>query len=378
MKNSWLQSKLLAPLSIAAVTIGIIACGPPEEEKKKSKNDAVSQNVESIADGFVPGSLKVANSSALMLSSDPCAGMDFFACQPKMLKIYVKMAEDVVKLVKNFAKPINDYAGTKEDGSEGSDPIEAKEEGDANKISYKKVSANEYKVIMSVDDKPIVMVDVKKDGDKFHYAFDFMMVNTKDFDSKQMKKFRSEATFTDANTFKMRFRMADVPCNPNDVKGIDFLAIAMEKADGKWKGKTIMRSPRWATSGTPSCDTAVTADTKLYTYTDFVGTDAKATSSLYLAKSTLTDITNLSDWATQHFCTKHGGCTDGKFTTSGPIVANTYQSPFCVNANADTATWGAACTDLPVTDYSSPDVWMLPSKVDEQIQGLVDFTGPAL
>lgn len=364
---------------VLAVAAGIVACEVKEEEKKKEAYSSdVTKNIDTVTNGFVPDSLKQ-DSTSLALADDDgvCGSLDFFACQPKLLKLYMKMAQDTVKLVNNLAPKLDEYVSTKGDNTSGSDDItDAKEAGDLDKISYSKVSATEYKAVMRAKDKgDVMLLSVKKDGDVVKYGFDFMMENTKDYESKQMKKFRGEVTFTDSDTYSVSFQLGDVDCNPNDVGGPDFIAINVERDGDLWKGKSMMRSPRLL-QDPKSCNTEPTDATKFFTYTDFVANKEKVTSSLYLAKHTLSAISSMSSFATESYCTHFPCHTGGKLTTDGPVVASTYQIPYCANTSNDTVGWNGACTDLPTSDYTAESNWLLPATIDTKITELKAYTIP--
>lgn len=365
--------------AVVGMSFGFTAC-EPKEEKKEAYSSDVTKNIDSVTNGFVPDSLKQSSSSLALAGSDPCAGLDFFSCQPNLLKMYMKMTQDVVKLVNDLTPKLDEYIASKEDNTKGSDAIDgAKEAGDLDKIAYNKISATDYKAVMHAKDKgDVILLSVKKEGDKVTYKFDFMMENTKSYEAKQMKRFRGEVVFTDADTYQVDFQMGDVACNSSDVGAPDFLAIAMTRDGDTWKGKSMMRSPR-ALAATPrTCDTSVSGTTKLYTYTDFVANKDKATSSVYLAKETLSDVADIGDWAAQKYCGNFPCHAGGKLSANGVVVASTYIVPYCADTAASTASWNGACTNLPASGYTAASQWLLPAAMEAKITSLKAYTIPTV
>ncbi|MBT4290829.1 MAG: hypothetical protein HOD92_26170 [Deltaproteobacteria bacterium] len=80
-------------------------------------------------------------------SDDPCADTDLFGCQPRLLKLYLKMSRELFRATRLFMREIGRHLGQLKNGASG-----IVTEGDGTTIHYSKISARQWDVLAITPD----------------------------------------------------------------------------------------------------------------------------------------------------------------------------------------------------------------------------------
>lgn len=369
MINKFMKTSLTATAWLV-LAASLTHCDKKEEEVEEVpattsetatfSTDTTSTNIATVETGMIPGSLAVPT-AALKLEGNPCDGTDgFFDCQPNLLKVYLEMGKNMVKMVGGVVTNLGPGLEKLGVGAKGSLEIDDGEE--FNKVEYDITSSTEYKILLHAVAGPALYLNVKDARYEIVASLDNMP------DSDKGGLLRSVIEYTDDTHFTVDTAMSTDDCDPTDVRAPQDFHMIISRAGDLWKGKSMLFMPRWAISGTPTCDMEPTDTSKMGFYTDFVGDDELATASIYFVPYTATSLAQIDTFAVSKLCDNWSGLCNSGYGFGDPNPVSSYGNAFCVDKAASTTTWNAACdsaeSDIATPTYSDASLWDLPTEIE--------------
>lgn len=380
--------KCLRWMISAALLCGMVACDKKEEEEKTENTYGhtigssaseggvaeVATHITTMKEGMLPGSLVLDTGSLRLTSQGPCAETDgFFDCQPVLIKLYLSISRMIIGATAEFVGHTSELVNKLPVGSSGTLPVPSSSESadTFSAVEYNVTSAANYQLrFLDKDSKPLIYLDVDSSAATKKYKMFFAVGAVAD-EGEEKTDERMEANFeyVDDTHFTADIVTSGKACDPDDFRAPEKFHINVIRADDVWQGKAMLHHPRFLMDENDSpCDQEATDSSGMFMYTDFVGNDTNTTASLYMMKESVTDMSaaNLASWGASAFCSNFSLCmNDHGFGDPNPV--SSYTNPFCVTA--DDATWGGACADFGVDDYSADSLWDVPADfADRQIE----------
>ena len=331
------------------------ACSSEEdEEQSKPELELTANNIKTVADNMVPGSLVVETDSSLALNDNPCADTDgFFDCQPNLIKLYLDIGKHMVQNTAEIVGALSQVAGFLENGK-GSHTGE-----NGVTVDYNISAGDNFKMLFSAGEQPYLFLEAN--GGEYDLRFDSSLdpQSTDETDGK----INTKINFTDDNNFNVNLSFHGIDCDPSDVRAPAAISIDIVMVEGVAQGKSMMYMPRWV-GDELTCESEPTSSSKIFLYTDFVGDDEKTTAALYLLNDSVEDISLLSDWEIADFCTNFNElCFEGRSLGDANVIADSYQNNFCFTK--DSLSWGQTCESdnsvISTPQFSSADKWLTPN-----------------
>lgn len=365
-----------------ALSLLVFACGETDEDEDETAESGTSTTtttttttagtdtktagaisiISTVESNMVPNSLAL-STTALNLQDDgnPCAQADdFFDCQPNLLKLYLSIGQTFVGIAETLLSNVGEITSQV---SSGSGELDLSGEEGMDSLQYNITSEEIFTIQLNSTTGPFLYLSVDESVTPATIAFKFDAANDPEADADDSTAVNAEISFTDSDNFEIDLLMVGEACDPEDVRAPSNIAISIAKSAGAWKGKANLYMPRWLVAGEPTCNDTPTDNTKLFMYHDFAGNATNTTASLYMADVNLMEKGAYDTYSIQNFCTNYPNlCFAGRSLGSTAVIADTYVNPFCVTST--TSTWGGACSDIPVTEYSSSEYWLLPAEME--------------
>ncbi len=346
------------------LSVMITSCGGGDNTSGNTTTTAVSNNLQSISSNFLPSSLDYSsgvNKPHTFLSQnseDPCVGLDLFACQPILLKLYLNMGQMFLDNAREIISEIGSNIGDIPNGSSGTVT-------DGNEtIGYSKASSTDFSILMKNNGSPAGYVDVNGD----QYKIQLNLANMSDDNSngeEETGKLDIEVSYTNDQTWTITIFIAGTSCQESDARAPERVRIQISRAGELWTGKAMLYNGRWfsgiSDSSTPSCGIAESDEKSMNMYTDFVGNNIASKASVYMMSRTKSDLSDIANFGMDSLSTNFGI----SFNTSA------YGNPFCNSTSDLIALWGDDCSSLDATvssaSYGSSSDWIAPNMFYQQI-----------
>lgn len=338
------------------------ACGGNNDGGSSTQNTTttvVSNNLQNISNNFTPSSLDYSSSinkpNTFMYqksNGDPCEGLDLFACQPVLLRLYLDMGQMFLDSAREIVSEIGTNIGDVPDGGSGT-----ASEGDET-IDYSKTSSTDFSILMKKSGSPAGYVDVN--GNQYTILLDLAnMPDDSGNSDMQTGKVEIDVTYTDDATWSITVFIAGMACQANDPRAPERVSIQISRANGLWTGKAMLYNGRWfsgiSDTSTPSCEIAESDAISMNMYTDFVGNNTASKVSVYMMSRTKSDLSDITDFGMDNLSTNFGI----------PFDTSNYGNPFCNSASDLTALWDNDCSSIDTTvgaaSYGASSDWIVPS-----------------
>lgn len=376
------KPKVWSTITIAILTLVCLSCGmgendDDEEEDKEtiastssstggtsssSGASVTSANLATVQSNMLPSALSI-SSSSLALQDDPCANSDgFFDCQPTLVKLYLKIAKDILghlqEVVSKSSGAINQF----EVGTKGT--AQPTEPGAPPKIDYDVTSGSDYTLILHSTKGPFIYLDVDETQSRKSYQAKWNSANAPDENGDEgMGNAQIDIDYVSDSDFNMTVRISDMTCKDEDVRAPEKLAIHINKSSGTWKAKAMIYQPRWLVQDGTKCSFTPTDSSKMFMYTDIISDEDSATASLYLMPSSVSSTSDFSNWPASDFCTNFSGSCQNGYGFGDPNPVSSYKNSFC--ATSSSATWNSECSGLAASDFSAASNWIVPTDLDD-------------
>jgi hypothetical protein len=339
---------------LVAVGSSVMSCAKKESASTNATSD-LSGKLAAISDKFVPKSLDYSGGSAAMAvgvnatataqNINPCVGYDLFGCQPVLLRVYISLAKMFFDMTRTVVDTLGVQLGSLADGSSGTVTTP---EGT---ITYNKVSATEYSILMKKDGNPFSFISVN--GSSATVKMDF----TQSGNPEDRGSFETTVVYTDSDTWTVNALFRNENCDTDDARAPEMINVLIAKSGAVWTGKSMMYNPRWV--GDVACTDTPTDGSSMNFYTDFVGDDAAAKVSVFLMQRDKSTLADISDFAMKNLCTKYNFCGDPAPDLSA------YNNPFCNPDTTDVAVWDNSCgsysTAVSAADFGPASDWIIPN-----------------
>jgi hypothetical protein len=272
--------------------------------------------------------------------NDPCKDSDgFLDCQPTLVKLYLEMGKRAIGEVSSVLAEFKEF--TEEiDGNTGT--IET----DNGQIVYEILAEDriEFKTSNKEGEQETHFL---LDGDNIHFAASDSKGESKDLTVVNLE-------LQDDSNWEIQTMNFMNECDADDWRAPTRINIVVRRSGDVWQGKAMMYNPLWQAQ---SCSDIPSEATEMNIYTDFVGEDAMSTASVYMLKSSVTDLSESME--------THG---IENVSTNFPKLQfekNNVKNPFC-SLKDGTITWGAACSGATAPEvngatYLGMDKWMVPA-----------------
>jgi hypothetical protein len=362
---------------------------------KKKKDDASQEagytgvaavaltNIEGVQSNYEPDSMQVSSgtSSSVIspLLADFCEGKNFYACQPKLVKLYVAISKSYLRTMKLFLAGFSQGLSNIQDG-DANDSVAI---NDRTSIAYSKTSATQYSILARAGADSYFYFS--SNANIYNLQIDFSKIPAADRSASDptQGKVTVTLTYTDNTHWTLSLYAYDFACNESDPKAPERIKITIHKNDTIWNGKAMLANSRSmkgdATNNPVTCTSnSIDVANSSNFYTEFVG-DATATkASVYLMKRDVTATLSTdyaANYALNNLCASYYGnfagselaCNTALAIALGESMAN-YINPFCNLKGTNLATWGDTCSanSAAVSSASFDDsevTWIAPASL---------------
>jgi len=381
---------ILIQLALILLVTGLISSCTQESDLDSSSTDnfttETADNLATIDSDFVPdsmsyddnttsSSLTSASSNVVSLASDddPCANTDLFGCQPRLLKLYLKMSKEMFRGARQFMRAIGRHLGKLKKGASG-----IVTEDDGTTIHYSKVSARQCDVLAITPEGAFFDVSINERV----YTLKIDMANDPDSDD-DFAKIEIIVDYSNRSNWKVTSTISNNQCNADDVRAPGQIRMIVSKTAGIHTGKAMLYSPLWAFfNPDPTCASTTDDDHSMMLYTDFVAKRAAAKVKVYMMKRNISDLSSMDSlypmnkmcdhyWSNFNLSGTIDDATDcyNTFATYWDQPLTAYPNPFCTTG-PNNATWGSDCDGINDTirdsSFGPTSDWTVPSTFYQQ------------
>ena len=349
-----------ALILIYSLLLAISGCGKDTATGSGGGVSRLANQISDISGHLVPQSLSFTQTLAATgagevygaLNSDPCNGGDLFACQPVLVRIYISLNKMFSDQATAILTVVSSKLGVLADGATG-----GVTETDAI-IYYSKVNDGNFSILAKTNPGGAPFFYASLAGSVFTVKIDIAnMPGGTGGGGPTQGVFEITGTYTDTDSWNVITHMAGMDCQADDVGAPGSLRVQVTKANGVWKGKTMMYNPQFGASGGTNCATPVTDSTAMTLYTDFVADDLAAKASVYAMKRNHGTVADINSFALKDL---------GNIYSLPPGTnLSAYSNPFCNPSSSNTAIWGNSCgaisAAVAAADFSPSTDWVAPS-----------------
>lgn len=382
---------ILIQLILILFIIGMsISCTQESELESSSTVDFTTEtadNMAAIDSDFVPDSMSYDDTSASSTSpdsvsfnsismsggEDPCADTDLFGCQPRLLKLYLKMSREMFRGARQFMREIGRHLGQLNNGANG-----VVTEDDGTTIHYSKISARQWDVLAITPEGAFFDVSINEQV----YTLKIDMANDPE-SIDDFAKIEIIVNYSDRSNWKLTSTISNNQCNADDVRAPAQIRMIISKASGIHSGKAMLYSPRWAFfNPDPICASTPDDDHSMMLYTDFVAKRAAAKVKVYMMKRNIADLSSMESlypmnkmcdhyWSNFNFpgIIDNAAQCYSTFATYWDQPLTAYPNPFCTTG-PNNATWGSDCNGVDDTIRDLPfgpgSDWTVPATFYQQ------------
>ncbi|MCB0422821.1 MAG: hypothetical protein KDD61_17605 [Bdellovibrionales bacterium] len=357
--STWNQKAQALTISLL-LFVGIQGCGKQQETEIDPAIYQMSENLEAVEKDFVPTPLSITSTNtqkATQKAGDLCEKDDFFSCQPKLLKHYIKTSKDafIVSRLIVFQTALN--LGPLPNGTTGHFHIER----DNIDVDFSKESAIKFKMLLKRNGKSIGFIHANETDYKIQLDIDEI---NQDKNSRG-GKIDISVSYKEKKSWITDVTITDASCDNEDVKSPESARILVKREQEMWTGQsTFYNSLATKFDSDLSCDSAGSADTGLVTYTDFVSSQEVSKSAIYIAKANLVEVSKIEDYGISYLCTNYPSiCKDLGVSigfsepTALQQVSQFLQplvNPICIYPGVNTLQWGSDCSEISGTVANAP------------------------
>lgn len=308
--------------------------------------ESVDANLTAVSGKFLPSSLSYSATRTQILRN-PCAGLDVFACQPILLRLYVSLAKTMFDATRSV------FSGVKDEVDSYADNTTATGTADGFTFEGSKTDSDTFKVLLLKNTKPAVYIEV--DGSTYTMKGDITALG------QGTGKMEVQVTFTDENTWKVDAWVTEMGCSSTDPRAPDIIRVLMDKTESLWKGKATFYSPRWVATD-PTCNDTPTDANGILFYTDFVGNNDAAKANVYTLLRNKTTVD--TSFPLNEICPDI--ITSGTQANCMGVNISSYINPFCNPTSTNNALWNNSCTShssaVSSATFGPESDWVVPSK----------------
>jgi hypothetical protein len=346
-------------------------------------------NINEVHSNYAPDSMQATTATVSMITplmADFCEGKNFYACQPKLVKLYIAIGKSYLNLMKLFLAGFSKGLSNIQDGDTNSGVAI----NDRTTIAYSKTSATQYSIIAKTGG--VSYFYFNSAGTTYNLQIDFSKIPAADKSASDpaQGKVSVTLTYTDSNHWTLNLYAYDFACDANDPKAPERIKITMHKNDTLWNGKAMLANSRSmkgdATNNPVTCTSDATnvANSSNF-YTEFIGDSSATKASVYVMKrdvSLSTSADYAANYALNNLCAHYYAnfsnteleCKVALAVALGEPMS-TYENPFCNLRGTNSASWGNTCsaTSATVSNASFDDAevpWVAPSVLDTTVISL--------
>jgi hypothetical protein len=347
---------------------------------EKKKDDAAEEsgftgvaavalnNIDGVQSNYSPDSMETTStavispfSKGLFSEVDFCEGKNFYACQPKLVKLYVAITKSYLSLMKLFLAGFSQGLSNIQDGDAKSGVVI----DEYSTIDYSKTNATQYSILVKAGADSYFYFS--SGGTTYNLQIDFSKVPVAKRSASDPSQGKVSVTlaYTDNDHWTLNLYAYDFACNEADPKAPEQVKIVMHKNDTIWNGKAMLQNSRSMKGNTDTepvtCTTTASDDYSLSSYTEFIGDKTATKAGGYLMKRTVTASTSSeyssAGYALNNLCGNYWSnyaftSADQCNTILGGLFGeslSTYVNPFCMVKGTGLASWNDNCSATSTT-----------------------------
>lgn len=344
-------------------------------------------NINEVQNNYAPESMHTTTATTSMITplvTDFCEGKNFYACQPKLVKLYMAIGKSYLNLMKSFLAGFSKGLSNIQDGDTNSGVAI----NDRTTIAYSKTSATQYSIIAKAGGASYFYFSSV--GSTYTLQIDFSKIPAADKSATDPAQGKVSVTlnYTDSSHWTLNLYAYDFACDANDPKAPEKIKIVIHKNDTLWNGKAMLANSRSmkgdATNNPVTCtsDSTNIANSSNF-YTEFIGDSSATKASVYLMKRDVS-LSTSADYAANYSLNNLCANYYANFSTNTEVACkvalavdlgepmSTYENPFCNLRGTNSASWGNTCsaTSTAVSNTSFEDTevpWIAPSVLDTTV-----------
>ncbi len=358
----------------------LMSCADKLEESDSNNGSlsVVASNLKAVQNEYVPASISddgnnsiggADDSTSSAISSDPnkdiCAGLDFTACQPRLIRAYLMFGRAAVALTSQIVVSVAGNLSQTPNNSSGVIQIPEKNLT----VKYNKRSLLDYDFLILSGNIPVGRVSANPK--LYNVQFDTEILDQGKPGSRG-GKIDIQVKFTDSQHWFSQISVSDLHCNPSKPDDPTAARIAVTRNAGLWSGQSMFYNGIAAQFSTvKSCSQTASDATGLAIYTDFVADHIAAKAALYMMKRTETSTANIQNFGFSGLCSNYPDFCQGLATANSTTVSalSTYlggmSNPYCVQRGTATVTFNSNCSSLSPSvanqAFQANDKWVSPS-----------------
>ncbi len=320
----------------------------------------VSANLKAVQNDYVPESIKdngdknqtaaagAPASSAISSdgSKDICAGLDFTACQPRLIRAYLLFGQAAVFLTEQMVEQVAQDLAQTPNNSSGTVQIPDKNLT----IQYKKRSLLDYDFLILSGNIPVGRVSASPT------LYDIQLdagVLDQGKPGSRGGKLDIQVNFTDITHWHSQITVTDMSCNVKKPDDPTSARISVTRNADMWSGQSMFYNGiAGALATTKTCSLIPNDNTGLAIYTDFVADHIAAKAALYMMKRSEANTASIQNFGFNGLCNNYSDlcqalATSGS-TTPSAIAAYLagMSNPYCVQRGTSTVTFNSDCHSL--------------------------------